>query len=649
MPTPTVLTAAAPVLPAADRTKPAWNGSPHPARSPGRARRRLVNLAAVGGFLALAAGVAAYLYARTPAQQRTDLLFHTVRKEPMRLTVVERGALESADNRDVICRVKAGNKASNLTIKWVIEDGALVKQGQLLVEIEDTALQDQLKTQRIALDTARGNMIAAEEDYKIAVSQATSELATNEVNLKLAEIDLEKYRKGDYLQSKKDIENRIKLAAADVEQQSDRVGYTERMVRMKYLSPAQLQAEQSKLDGYKVNLAKVEEELRVLDNFTKLRSETDFQNKVDEAGRALERVRIQNKAKLLQAETKVATTRSIFEQEEDKYRDIEEQIANCRIYSPQDGLVVYYVSEQSRWGSGSSQSIVAQGEPVKEGQRLMRIPDLRRMVVNAKVHEAMVSRVHGEQSRPTGFSDLLRTGLLANPDPLSRVVSQHAVTDLKDRLHEYDFEKIQDGQKARVRIDAFSERILPGHVKSVATVASQQDWMSADVKVYQTLVAIDESVDGLKPGMSAEVTIDIDATDEPVLAVPLQAVIGGAEMGPKRKIYVRTPGGAEERDIVIGLSNEKMAEVRTGLSEGDEVVLNPKALVGDRAKVRTPGDAERPDGGLGGDGKGKGKGRGKNGMKGGFPKDDAFPDKNGYPGKGAGPVAGEKAPGNSAG
>lgn len=600
----------------------------------------------------LAAGVGYYLYARTPAQARTDLLYHTVRKEPMQLTVVERGTLESADNRDVICRVKAGNKASNLTIKWVIEDGTLVKQGQLLVEIEDTALQDQLKTQTIALDTARGNMIQAEEDYKIAVSQATSELATSEVNLKLTEIDLEKYRKGDYLQSKKDIENRIKLAASDVEQQSDRVAYSERMVRMKYLSPAQLQAEQSKLDGYKVNLSKVEEELRVLDNFTKLRSETDFQNKVDEAGRALDRVRIQNKAKLLQAETKMATTLSIYEQEEDKHRDILEQIVNCRIYSPQDGLVVYYISDQSRWGSGSSQSIVAQGEPVKEGQRLMRIPDLRRMVVNAKVHEAMVSRVHGEQWRPTGFSDLLRAAMLTNPNAISRVISLHAVTDLKDRLHDYDFDKIQDGQKARVRIDAYSERVLPGHVKSVATVASQQDWMSADVKVYQTFVAIDESVDGLKPGMSAEVTIEIDATDEPVLALPLQAVIGGAEMGPKRKVFVRTPTGTEEREIVVGLANERMAEVRSGLNAGDEVVLNPKVLLGDRAKVRTAGNAERPEGnGFGGEGKGKGKGKGKNGMKGGFPKDEAYPDKGGYPGKGGGsPIAGEKAtPRTSAG
>ena len=54
-----------------------------------------------------------------------------------------------------------------------------------------------------------------------------------------------------------------------------------------------------------------------------------------------------------------------------------------------------------------------------------------------------------------------------------------------------------------------------------------------------------------------------------------------------------TPTGPEEREIQIGLSNEKMAEVQSGLQEGDQVVVNPKAILGDSAKTHdetpTPG------------------------------------------------------------
>ena len=214
----------------------------------------------------------------------------------------------------------------------------------------------------------------------------------------------------------------------------------------------------------------------------------------------------------------------------------------------------------------------------------MRIPDLKRMIVNTKVHDAMVSRVHGEVWRQTGFSDTLRAAMLTQFDPVSRVAAQLAVMDMHDKFRAHDLELLQQGQPATVRIDAFPSRVLKGHVKSVATVPAQQDWQSADVKVYQTMVAIDESVEGCKPGMNAEVTIKVDGTTEPVLAVPLQAVVGGAELGPKRKCFVRTPTGTVERDIVVGLANERMAEIRSGLVEGDEVVLNPKVLVGEHVK-----------------------------------------------------------------
>jgi hypothetical protein len=140
-----------------------------------------------------------------------------------------------------------------------------------------------------------------------------------------------------------------------------------------------------------------------------------------------------------------------------------------------------------------------------------------------------------------------------------------------------------------VRIDSFPDRVFGAHVETVATVASQQDFFSADVKVYTTKVAIDETVEGVKPGMTAEVTVTIADALEHVLTVPIQAIVGSVELGKKRKCFVLTPRGPEERDIVVGQSNVKMAEIKEGLQEGDEVVLNPKAIVGDKTKTRQPG------------------------------------------------------------
>jgi len=145
-------------------------------------------------------------------------------------------------------------------------------------------------------------------------------------------------------------------------------------------------------------------------------------------------------------------------------------------------------------------------------------------------------------------------------------------------------------------------------VRVVAGVASQTDSWVSDVKVYQTLVQIDDVVLGLKPDMTAEVTIHIEGMKD-VLTIPLQAVVGGADLGAKRKVFVRTPTGYDEREVSLGLMNDRVVEVREGLVEGDEVVINPRVLLGD-TRTRT-GIGAGPAEGGGGKGEGKGGGGGE--------------------------------------
>jgi multidrug resistance efflux pump len=560
---------------------------------------------------------------------RPDLVLHTVKRERLDLTIIERGALESARNSDIYCRVKAGNKGSTVstTIKTLIDDGsevhgprypnpidsdqdkinaagALLMQntsltaaacagylmippsGDLLVDLDDSGLLEQLKTQKITVDKAESDKIQAEEAYNITVSQNNSDIMTAETKVELAIIDLMKYtgldkdevlkpqtlerlkrqlksatanarraardlaeedlkqyHSGDYLAALKDILGQIENAQSDLSQQEDREAWAYRMMKKGYQTASQAQAETSRKESFQLTVNKVSLQLDVLVKYTKISQLTGYITALEEAQRTLERTRAQAKSKTVQGETSRSATKSVWEQEVARYRDIEDEIRKCKIYAPQDGMVVYFVPEQARGGGGSQQSIVAQGEPVREGQKLMQIPDLHRMLVNTKVHEALISRVHA-------------------------------------------------GQKAQVRIESFPDRVFRGRVDSVSTVAAQQDWLSADVKVYTTKVAIDpEDVKGinLKPGMSAAVTIYVSDAVENALTVPIQAVVGGPEMGVDRKVVVLTPEGPRERSVVIGASNQTMAEVKEGLNEGDQVVLNPKAVLGEKIKVRQPG------------------------------------------------------------
>src|SRR5262249_11503914 len=251
--------------------------------------------------------------------------------------------------------------------------------------------------------------------------------------------------KGDFPQSLKDVEGRIKIAESDLEQQRDRAAWAQRMLKKGYYTVSQADSEQSKLQSLKLSLDKVLEEKRVLTDpiyGLKKRTETDYKNKVAQAKDELERAMAQARAKEVQARSDRDAKKSIYDQEMTKYKEIEDEIKKCKITAPQEGLVVYYVAEQTRWGVGR-QAVVAQGEMVTENQKLMQIPDLKHMFANTKVHEALVSRVHKDQP-------------------------------------------------AVVRVDAMADRHLKARVEAVANTASQQDFFAADVKVYATKVSIDE-------------------------------------------------------------------------------------------------------------------------------------------------------------
>src|SRR5262245_7284715 len=233
-----------PALPEVGRATPVKeNGhpAPRPSRLP-RGRYRLLLLIGVPVLALLTAGAAVWFLFPGFRSNRTDLITHEVKREKLLLTIVERGQLESANNNDIICRVKARNTNSTVstTIKWVIDDGSHVKPGELLVQLDDSGLKELAKTQQIPVEQARAAWTQAEEAYKIQMSQNYSELKTAEVKLQLAQIDLQKYVKGDYEKDRADIQTRLEMTR-------DRSAWAERMVKKGYLTPSQALAESSRL------------------------------------------------------------------------------------------------------------------------------------------------------------------------------------------------------------------------------------------------------------------------------------------------------------------------------------------------------------------------------------------------------------------
>ncbi len=550
-------------------------------------------------------------------QKRPDLLTHVVQSEPLPVTVVERGTLESANNQEIVCRVKAGARGTFASsIKRVIDDGTQVTKGQLVVELDDSALRDQEATQNIVVAKAYAAYIKAKLDLDIQRLSNGSDITQKQAALEVAEIDLEKFlgvsrnaerdplaalaggvasleEKGEFRMKVDDLSAQLKLAKSDLEAYRDRSAWVERAARSGYQTPSQVGVEIAKFDSARDKVEKLGKEKYALEMYTRKRELTDLLSKVKVAIVGVKQSVLQALAKEEQAVTEAGTADTVHLQELSNLTEIQEQLAACKMYAPQSGMAVYYKDPSSRFSSGT-EGMIQVGAQVKEGQKLLRIPDLTRMQVNTKIHEALVSRIRGDDRRPTGAYEALRAGLLANPHAFSRLMfhSEHVLDVARESVKDKEYYVARPGQTALIRVDAFANRTFVGRVKSVAAVAAQADWSSSDVKLFPTIVSIEDTdVTGLKPDYSAEVTIQVDPGDTKVLTVPLQAVVGSSDMGSARKVYVIENNQPVEREVELGIFNDKKVEVKKGLSEGDVVVINPKAILGDKAKgIREEGD-----------------------------------------------------------
>src|SRR5947209_10097278 len=174
---------------------PSLNGSPaggHPEVPEAGGRKFPLYAVLGGGALAVVVTAVLLIYFTSKSKaERPDLLLHTVKNENLDLTVVERGTLESAENRDVICHVKQGAKGNYAsTIKWVIDDGTLVKKGQLIMSLDSSLLEDNYRTEKIALDKAQADWVNGEQNYRIVVSQNESDIEKAKTDSTVAEVDI---------------------------------------------------------------------------------------------------------------------------------------------------------------------------------------------------------------------------------------------------------------------------------------------------------------------------------------------------------------------------------------------------------------------------------------------------------------------------
>lgn len=516
--------------------------------------RRLFLLIIAFALIAVVLGFTHYWPGSGNSSSNIEL--YSVKRGDLNISVVENGSIKPVKSVTI--------KAPRLTeyqvsIVNIVPEGTYitpedVNNGMVLVELDASNSREQLPQREIDVASAEASFAEAKENYDIRIKQNESDITAAELKVKFARMDIQKYLGQEAsekvletasLESLSDIDmdlllkeiedsnslceasqkmldltSSITIAESDMEKAKYNLTGTQKLFDHKYVPESDLKDAVLQVKRQKINKEKNEISLALFKEFEFPKQVEQLLSDYLEAKLSLERTESSARSQLAQVKARHASAESSLKTRQERLKTTKEQIESCTIRAPSPGQVVYY-SSMERY----VRYPIEQGAEVSRGYPMIVIPDTTQLKVEIKVHETWIN-------------------------------------------------KIDVNQPAKITLTAFPDKVLAGKVLKKAPMADSQSYsLQADVKVYTTDVSIDGTHDYLRTGMTAKVEILINKLKD-VLYVPIQSVVT-EEDDEKKVCYVMTDNGPQRREVEIGLFNDDFVEIKNGLVEDEQALLNP--------------------------------------------------------------------------
>ncbi|MDP7591712.1 MAG: efflux RND transporter periplasmic adaptor subunit, partial [Litorilituus sp.] len=186
----------------------------------------------------------------------------------------------------------------------------------------------------------------------------------------------------------------------------------------------------------------------------------------------------------------------------------------------------------------------------------------------------------------SGSTNISGSNLITLADPSSILIEV--------QVDEADIANIRIGQQADIFAVAFPDDALQGEVQSIATTAKRaqgRQGLSFKVKI----LLADSNTIAVRPGMSCRAEIFTESKDK-TIAVPSESVIFAKQAKLKNEdesennndlpkgnfdhVFVLADGKAVKRNVELGISNDRLQEITSGIKVGDKVITGPARALG---------------------------------------------------------------------
>lgn len=450
------------------------------------------------------------------------------KKGPLTISVVESGTIKAREQEVIKSEVEG-----KTTILWIIEEGITVKKGKLLVELDASHLQDQFVDNQIKVQNSEADYIRARENLDVVKNQAQSDLDKAELTWNFAKQDLVKYEEGEYPNELNESQSKITVAKEELNRAQEKLKWSQKLFDEKYLSETELQADALAEKKAELDLELAENNLKLLKEYTYTRKLAELESEVKQSEMALERAKRKATADVIQAEAELRAKESEYQREQSKLNKLKDQIAKAKIYAPTDGLVIYATTAKGSW-RGNEEPLAA-GQQVKERQELIYLPKTASVLAEVKIHESGLN-------------------------------------------------KVNVGLPATITVDALPGRVFSGEVVSISPLPDASSmWFNPNLKLYTTIIHLDGSITGLRTGMSCKAEILVEKYED-VLFVPLQAI---RRVAGETVAYVQQRTQVEVRPVKVGLDNNRMVRIISGLEPGEKILLIPPFRTEEKSEQKT--------------------------------------------------------------
>ena len=441
---------------------------------------------------------------------------HVVERGSFEISVPASGELAARNQIEIRNRLEY-----RAVVTEVAEEGTYVKKGDVLIRLASDEIEDKIKDAEDAVNTSGAEAVAAQSKLDIRISSGESEVAKAELAVMLAELALEAWEQGEVVSRRQDIELELKTARMDFDRLLEKYEESKELVKQTFISQDEFRMDEINMIKAEARLKQAELDETVYEEYEHREAEAQKQSDLDQARAEEQRVADRLKADLETHRATVVSKDHRLGSQVDRLDDLREQLEQCTVYAPSDGLVVYAASlETHRWSRGDRGDLQV-GAEVRKNELLMVLPDVSEMTAEVKVNESL-------------------SGL------------------------------IEPGQRVTLSSDALPETILTGEVLSIGVLAESGGWRDPNRRDYTVKVLLlgTEGL-GLKPSMRCKAEIYVGAVEDAIY-VPLQAVF---REGSDAYVYVPDGSGFSQQRVDLGRASGLHVEITDGLSEGEIVLL----------------------------------------------------------------------------